>query len=85
MHYIETKKGLDTLLKRTKEYGEKLSQMCCRHTAADAFQNNYKVIFAKEATNSFTEEDYLYGLKYAKETYGADALSNEQLFELFKK
>ena len=23
MHYIETKKGLETLLKRTKEYGEK--------------------------------------------------------------
>ena len=61
------------------------THMCCRHTAADAFQNNYKVIFAKEATNSFTEEDYLYGLRYAKETYGADALSNEELFKLFRQ
>ncbi len=61
------------------------THMCCRHTAADAFQNNYKVIFAKEATNSFTEEDSLYGLKYAKEVYGADALSNEELFKLFRQ
>ena len=59
--------------------------MCCRHTAADAYQNNYDVIFAKEATNSFTEEDYIYGLKYAKEVYGAPSLSNKGLFELFNK
>ena len=61
------------------------THMCCRHTAADAYQNNYNVIFAKDATNSFTEEDYLYGLKYAKEVYGAQILSNEELFQLFKK
>ena len=61
------------------------THMCCRHTAADAYQNNYDVIFAKEATNSFTEEDYQYGLKYAKEVYGAPSLSNKELFELFSK
>ena len=61
------------------------THMCCRHTAADAFQNNYEVIFANECTNSFTEEDYLYGLKYAKETYGANNYTNKELFELFKK
>ena len=59
--------------------------MCCRHTAADAFQNNYEVIFANEATNAFTKEDYEYGLKYAKETYGAANYTNKELFELFKK
>ena len=61
------------------------THMCCRHTAADAYQNNYDVIFAKEATNSFTEEDYQYGLKYAKEVYGAPSLSNKELFDLFSK
>ena len=60
------------------------THMCCRHTAADAYQNNYDVIFANEATNSFTEEDYQYGLKYAKETYGAPNYSNKELKELFK-
>ena len=34
------------------------THICCRYTAADAYQNNYEVIFAKEATNAFTEEDY---------------------------
>ena len=61
------------------------THMCCRHTAADAYQNNYDVIFAKEATNSFTEEDYQYGLKYAKEVYGAPSMSNKELIELFSK
>ena len=61
------------------------THMCCRHTGADAYQNNYEVIFAKEATNAFTEEDYQYGLKYAKECYGAPSLSNKELFELFSK
>ena len=60
------------------------THMCCRHTAADAYQNNFNVIFASEATNSFTEEDYLYGLKYAKEVYGAEALTNKELAKLFK-
>ena len=60
------------------------THMCCRHTAADAYQLNYNVVFAKDATNSFTEEDYLYGLKYAKEVYGAEILSNKELIELFK-
>ena len=61
------------------------THMCCRHTAADAYQNNYEVIFANEATNSFTEEDYQYGLKYAKEVYGAPNFTNAELIELFKQ
>ena len=55
----------------------------CRHTAADAYQNNYEVIFANEATNSFTKEDYEYGLRYAKETYGANNYNNKELADLF--
>ena len=61
------------------------THMCCRHTAADAFQNNYEVIFANEATGAFTKEDYEYGLKYAKETYGANNYNNKELAELFSK
>ena len=61
------------------------THICCRYTAADAYQNNYEVIFAKEATNAFTEEDYQYGLKYSKECYGAPSLSNKELIELFSK
>ncbi len=61
------------------------THMCCRHTAADAFQNGLEVIFANEATGAFTKEDYEYGLKYAKETYGANNYNNKELAELFSK
>ena len=48
------------------------THMCVRHTSADAYQLGYDIVVAKDATDSFTEEDYLYGLKYLKETYGAE-------------
>ena len=46
--------------------------MCVRHTSADAYQYGYDVVVAKDATDAFTKEDYEYGLKYLKETYGAE-------------
>jgi len=61
------------------------THMCVRHTSADAYQLGYKVAVAKDATNSFTKEDYEYGLKYLKEVYGAEEYSNEELFAIFKK
>ena len=41
------------------------------------------VVVAKEATDSFTEEDYLSGLAYLKMCYGADAYTNAELVEMF--
>lgn len=49
------------------------THMCVRHTSADAFCLGYDVVAAKEATDSFTEEDYKAGLAYLKTCYGADA------------
>jgi len=78
---------LDILL---KELGVKTvvitglhTHMCCRHTAADAYCLGYDVVAAKEATNSFTEEDYQYGLAYLKTCYGAPACTNEELIAAF--
>ena len=59
------------------------THMCCRHTSADAYCLGYDVVVAKEATNSFTEEDYLGGLAYLKTCYGADAYTNEELIAAF--
>lgn len=42
----------------------------------------YDVVVAKEATDSFTEEDYNIGLAYLKTCYGADAYSNEELIAM---
>ena len=58
------------------------THMCVRHTSADAYSLGYDVVVAKEATDSFTEEDYIGGLAYLKTCYGADAYSNEELIEM---
>ncbi len=78
---------LDILL---KELGGKTvvmtglhAHMCVRHTSADAYCLGYDVVAAKEAMNSFTEEDYQGGLAYLKTCYGADAYSNEELIAAF--
>ena len=34
------------------------THMCVRHTSADAYQYGYNVLVAKDATDSFTEEDF---------------------------
>ena len=78
---------LDILL---KELGVKTvimtglhAHMCVRHTSADAYCLGYDVVVAKEATDAFTEEDYVNGLAYLKTCYGADAYSNEELISAF--
>ncbi|HBB06004.1 MAG TPA: nicotinamidase, partial [Firmicutes bacterium] len=43
------------------------------------------VVVATDATNSFTKEDYEYGLKYLKEVYGAEEYTNQELFDIFNK
>ena len=77
---------LDILL---KELGVKTvvmtglhAHMCVRHTSADAYCLGYDVVVEKQATDSFTEEDYIGGLAYLKTCYGADAYTNEELIEM---
>ena len=59
------------------------AHMCVRHTAADAYQLGYGIVVAKDATGSFTEEDYLYGIKYLKEVYGAEITDVVSLVKTF--
>ena len=61
------------------------AHMCVRHTSADAYMLGYEVVIAKEATDSFNEEDYTYGIAYLKTCYGADAYSNDELIAAFPK
>ncbi len=58
------------------------THMCVRHTSADAYSLGYDVVVAKEATDSFTEEDYISGLAYLKTCYGADAYTNEEVIAM---
>ena len=59
------------------------AHMCVRHTTADAYQLGYGIVVAKDATDSFTEEDYLYGIKYLKEVYGAEITDVDSLVKTF--
>lgn len=59
------------------------AHMCCRHTAADAYQYGFDLVIPEETTDSFTEEDYRQGLKYFKDTYGGDVCSLEELLSRF--
>ena len=61
------------------------AHMCVRHTSADAYMLGYEVVVAKEATDSFTEEDYTYGIAYLKTCYGADAYTDDELIAAFPK
>jgi nicotinamidase-related amidase len=59
------------------------THMCCRHTAADGYQYGYNIVIPKDATNSFTQNDYEYGLEYAKATYGATITNVDDLIKKF--
>lgn len=48
------------------------TNMCCRHTSADAYALGYKILVAKETTNAFTEEEYQEGLAYLQRMYKAE-------------
>lgn len=57
------------------------AHMCVRHTSADAYQLGYEVVVAKDATDSFTKEDYEIGIKYLHDVYGAEILSTEEILD----
>lgn len=59
------------------------THMCVRHTSADAYMNGYNVVVASDATNSFTKEDYEYGIKYLKDVYAAEVYTVDELLKIF--
>ena len=61
------------------------THMCVRHTSADAYQLGYEVNVCKDCTDSFTEEDYNYGIKYLKDVYGANIYSVDELINWMEK
>ena len=83
--------GLDMLL-RSLHHGEGVktviltglhTNICVRHTAADAFFRGYKIIVAKDGVEAFTQEDHEHGLKYLKDTYNAKILTVDEIIKGF--
>ena len=72
--FFET--GLDLLLRdmgvKTLYIAGLHTNMCNRHTAADAFFRGYKVVALQDGEEAFTEKDHLEGLEYMKNVYNAE-------------
>jgi nicotinamidase-related amidase len=87
--FFET--GLDTLLRSLyKGEGVKTiiltglhTNMCVRHTAADAFFRGYKITIAKDGVESFTKEDQEQGLTYLKNVYNARVITVDRAIKEF--
>jgi nicotinamidase-related amidase len=55
------------------------TNICVRHTAADAFYRGYRVIVPTDAVEAFSAEDHEGGLEYLKKVYGAELSSVDEL------
>jgi len=83
--------GLDPLL-RSLYQGEGVksvilgglhTNICVRHTAADAFFRGYKIIIAKDGVQAFTQEDHEQGLKYLEDVYNAKTMTVNEIIKEF--
>ena len=83
--------GLDMLL-RSLYHGQGVktviltglhTNICVRHTAADAFFRGYKIIVAKDGVEAFTKEDHEQGLEYLRNIYSAKILTVDQIIRSF--
>ena len=83
--------GLDPLLRSMyNEEGVKAvilcglhTNMCVRHTAADAFFRGYHIIIAKDGVEAFTQEDQEQGLKYLEYVYNAKIMTIDEIIREF--
>ena len=85
--------GLDPLLRslykgegvKTVVLGGLHTNMCIRHTSADAFFRGYHIVIAKDGVEAFTIEDHEQGLKYLEYVYNAKIMmANEINQEIVK-
>ena len=83
--------GLDMLL-RSLYHGEGVktviltglhTNICVRHTAADAFFRGYKIIIAKDGVEAFSKEDHEKGLEYLKNIYNAKIKTVDEIISAF--
>ena len=80
--------GLDPLLRTLKVDTVILTglhtNICVRHTAADAFFRGYKIKIPKDATDALTGKAYTEGLQYLKEVYDAEITETDKIIQAWK-
>ena len=85
--------GLDPLLRslyggdgvRTVVLGGLHTQLCIRHTAADAFFRGYRIVVVEDGVEAFKGEEQEQALKYLEYVYDAKVmLVNDVIREIVK-
>lgn len=85
--------GLDPLLRslysgdgvKTVILGGVHTNMCIRHTSADAFFRGYHIVIVEDGVEAFTEKDHKEGLKYLEYVYNAKVLAaNDVIKEIVR-
>jgi nicotinamidase-related amidase len=75
--------GLDPLLRQhgvdTIVLTGQHTNICVRHTTADAFFRGYKVIVPRDAVEAISEEDHEAGISYLETMYKADLPYTKEL------
>lgn len=75
--------GLDPLLRQfgidTVVLTGQHTNICLRHTTADAFFRGYEVVVPRDAVEAVTEEDHESGLAYLESIYKADLPYTKEL------
>ncbi len=83
--------GLEPLLRslykgegvKTVILGGLHTNICVRHTSADAFFRGYKIVIPKDGVEAFTQEAHDHGLKYLKDIYNAEISTVEEIIKKF--
>lgn len=61
------------------------TNVCDRHTSADAFFRGYKIAVPKDGVEAFTEKEQKEGLEYLKKIYGAEITSVDELVKYWSE
>jgi nicotinamidase-related amidase len=58
-----------------------LTEICVRHTAADAFMRGFKIKIPKDCVEALSKNAQIEGLEYLKTMYGAKITTSQELVE----
>ncbi|MFQ5762790.1 MAG: cysteine hydrolase family protein [Candidatus Bathyarchaeia archaeon] len=77
--------GLDSLLRSLKVDTVVITglhtNICDRHTAADAFFRGYSIVIPEDCVEAFTAEEQKEGLEYLKKNYDVKTLKSTNLIQ----
>ena len=60
------------------------TNICDRHTTADAFFRGYKTVVPDDGVDAMDEQSHLQGLDYLKNIYGAKVVKSEEILKKWR-